>query len=363
MDRLRVLVNAVSARTGGGGTHAVAQLAALGRQPGVELTVYASGDIVERLSAAGVGKVCAVPQRPILRRLAWEQLVLPRCAHSHDVVYAIGNFSVFGSRRPVVVAQQNAWYFTDAVRHFRRERCGLAMRVRLVAEAGLARASIHHARRVIAVSETMRAAIEEDVGDLSNIRVVLSATPPPPAETTSPRETGEPYALVVAHDYPNKELDALAALFARRDDLPRLKVVGYSLPSRRSAIERAGASRVDLVGVVADMAMLQSLYAGAECYVAHSHFESFGLTPLEALAAGTPVVAADIPAHREVCGDRAVYYDPDDLEALAALVLAAGSAPPPAPVERTWDDNARELAAVLREARDYRPTHPYRQTD
>lgn len=356
MDRLRVLVNAVSARTGGGGTHAVAQLAALGRQPGVELTVYATGDIAERLSAAGVGEVCRVPQRRVLRRLAWEQLFLPTRTRSHDVIYAIGNFSLFGSRRPVVIAQQNAWYFTDAVRRFRRERCGFGMRVRLVAETALARASIHHARRVVAVSETLRDAIEEDLGCHANVRVVLSATPPPATDAVSPREAGEPYALVVAHDYPNKELDALAALFARRDDLPRLKIVGYSPPSRRGAIERAGGSRVDIVGVVADMAMLQSLYAGAACCVAHSHFESFGLTPLEALAVGTPVVAADIPAHREVCGDRAVYYDPDDLEALAALVLTAGTAATAPPVERTWEDNARELAAVLREARDYQPT-------
>jgi glycosyltransferase involved in cell wall biosynthesis len=355
-----VLVDAVSARTGGGGTHAVSQLAALARVPGIELTVYATGEIAQRLAAAGVGPVRRVPQRSVLRRIAWEQLVLPARARSHDVVYAIGNVTVFLSPRPVVVAQQNAWYFGDYVRAFRRARCRLAMRVRLVAEAALARASIRHAARAVAVSRTLHAAIEEDLGHRANLRVVLSATPRSSASTVLATDGGgrsdAPYALVVANDYPNKELDLLAAVFARRPDLPRLKIVGHSSPPRRAAIKRAGGPRVDVVGVVTDPAALHALYAGAVCCVAHSHFESFGLTPLEALAAGTPVVAADIPAHREVCGDRISYYAPDDLDALAALVFAPGAAPAAPPAEWTWDDNARELAAVLREARDDRLT-------
>lgn len=360
MDRLHVLVDAVSARTGGGGTYAVAQLAALDRQPGVELTVYATGEIADRLVAAGVRHVRRVAPRGILRRLAWEQLVLPERARSHDVVYAIGNFSVFGSPRPVVVAQQNAWYFTDEVRRFRRARCPLGMRARLVAETAVARASIRHARRVVAVSQTLRAAIEEDLGHRPTLRVIVSATPRPSVSAVPVAQGGgcsdAAYALVVAHDYPNKELDVLAALFARRPELPLLKIVGYSAPPRRAAIKRAGGSRVDLVGVVEDRAALHALYAGAACCIAHSHFESFGLTPLEALAAGTPVVAADIPAHREVCGDRVSYYAPHDLESLAVLVLAADGPPADPPTERTWDDNARGLAAVLREARDDRLT-------
>jgi glycosyltransferase involved in cell wall biosynthesis len=355
-----VLVDAVSARTGGGGTHAVSQLPALARVPGIELTVYATDELAQRLVAAGVGAVRRVPQRGVLRRIAWEQLVLPVRARSHDVVYAIGNVTVFLSPRPVVVAQQNAWYFGDLVRTFRRTRCRRVMRARLVVETALARASIRRAWRAVAVSETLRAAIEGDLGPRPNLRVVLSAAPRRPVAEASapspPTSESEAYALVVAHDDPHKEWDALAALFARRPELPRLKIAGRCVPERRAALERTGAGRVDVVGVVADPGALAALYEGARCCVAHSRFESFGLTPLESLAVGTPVVATDIAAHREVCGARAAYYDPDDLDALAALVLAARGAPAAAPAERTWDDNARELAAVLREARNDRPT-------
>jgi glycosyltransferase involved in cell wall biosynthesis len=40
--------------------------------------------------------------------------------------------------------------------------------------------------------------------------------------------------------------------------------------------------------------------------------EGFGLPVIEALAVGTPVIASDLPAHREIAGDLAVYRDPTD---------------------------------------------------
>jgi hypothetical protein len=43
-----------------------------------------------------------------------------------------------------------------------------------------------------------------------------------------------------------------------------------------------------------------------------SFAEGFGLPVIEALAVGTPVIASDLPAHREVAGDLAVYRDPAD---------------------------------------------------
>jgi len=66
----------------------------------------------------------------------------------------------------------------------------------------------------------------------------------------------------------------------------------------------------DLAGVV----------AGAAAVVVPSWYEGFGLPALEALACGTPVVAADLPAHREVLGDQAELVPPGDPGALAAAL-------------------------------------------
>jgi glycosyltransferase involved in cell wall biosynthesis len=65
---------------------------------------------------------------------------------------------------------------------------------------------------------------------------------------------------------------------------------------------------------------LQALYAGATVFAFPSFHEGFGLPVLEAMAAGTPVVASDIPALREVAGDAAVLVPPGDVEQWAGAL-------------------------------------------
>jgi glycosyltransferase involved in cell wall biosynthesis len=69
-----------------------------------------------------------------------------------------------------------------------------------------------------------------------------------------------------------------------------------------------------------------------------SLYEGFGLPCLEAMACGTPVVAADRTALPETCGDAALFADPGDPDAFAAALLRAAT-----------DDNgrARLIAAGL----------------
>ena len=75
-------------------------------------------------------------------------------------------------------------------------------------------------------------------------------------------------------------------------------------------------------------------YHRAKVAVCPSRFEGFGLTPIEAVASGTPVVASDIPPHREFGGDAASYFRLDDDDALAGAVRTAldRAAPDPAVV-------------------------------
>ena len=60
---------------------------------------------------------------------------------------------------------------------------------------------------------------------------------------------------------------------------------------------------------------------GATALVFPSRYEGFGLPPLEALAAGVPVIASSIPPVREVCGEHARYFSPDSEEELAQAML------------------------------------------
>jgi glycosyltransferase involved in cell wall biosynthesis len=86
--------------------------------------------------------------------------------------------------------------------------------------------------------------------------------------------------------------------------------------------------RVRLLGRVEDK-VLPVLYSGAAGFVYPSVYEGFGLPPLEAMACGCPVAVSDIPAHREVYGNTAMYFDPfspEDLSSKLERLLRIDSA-------------------------------------
>jgi glycosyltransferase involved in cell wall biosynthesis len=65
---------------------------------------------------------------------------------------------------------------------------------------------------------------------------------------------------------------------------------------------------------------LRQLFASAECVICPSIAEGFDLSGIEAMLCGAPVVASDIPVHREVYGDAAVYFDRYSPEMLAEVM-------------------------------------------
>ena len=114
-DSLRVLVNGMSARLGGGETLFIAQMESLSRLPGVELTIYATPSVAARLQVSCPHTTIRSRRiRSLTGRLLWEQFVLPRVVRKHDVLYSPGNFAVMAAPRPQVVAFQNALHFGEA---------------------------------------------------------------------------------------------------------------------------------------------------------------------------------------------------------------------------------------------------------
>jgi glycosyltransferase involved in cell wall biosynthesis len=106
------------------------------------------------------------------------------------------------------------------------------------------------------------------------------------------------------------------------------------------------------LGPVPD-AYLPGLYAGARAFVLPSLYEGFGLTCLEAMACGTPVVAARAGALPETCGDAARYTDPHDHAGIAdAIEHAMDDARlreegPRRAASFTWERTARGVDAVI----------------
>jgi glycosyltransferase involved in cell wall biosynthesis len=221
-------------------------------------------------------------------------------------------------------------------------RTGIRFRLRYLA--------VQRAARVIVPTEAVAGDV---VARLRIDRARVAVIPEAPAAAMRPRAPREVAAVRKRYAVPDDYLlwvgglehpdprKRVAALAATPRELP-LVLVG---PTRPWAHELPG---VLLTGLVSDDE-LAALYSGARALVLPSDDEGFGLPTVEALACGTPVVACDVPAVREVLGERATFVDRDDLAGLLAAAAAA-TRPAPAPPAWTWEDAARATWGVYAEA-------------
>ncbi|HEV7239978.1 MAG TPA: glycosyltransferase family 1 protein [Thermoanaerobaculia bacterium] len=189
--------------------------------------------------------------------------------------------------------------------------------------------ALHKSKRVLTVTEAAKRAILETF-DCDPAKIVV--TPNGVDEiffADGPRAEGR-YFLFVGNDKPHKNVERLVVATRRLDDsTTRLLLVGGDFERYR-----------DIEGVIAPGFVpgdeLAALYRGAIALVMPSLEEGFGLPVLEAMAAGTPVIASDIPALVEVSGGAAFLVDPRSTESIASAMKN---------VTRQHVDRARARAA------------------
>lgn len=135
--------------------------------------------------------------------------------------------------------------------------------------------------------------------------------------------------LYVGSEHPRKDLTTALRAFARcRETLPRLvflKVGSPGLSAGREATlkiieELALRDHIRFLPSVS-LARLNELYNVADVFVYPSTYEGFGLPPLQAMAAGTPVIAVNSTSLPEVVGDAGLLVPPSDVDAFAGAIL------------------------------------------
>jgi glycosyltransferase involved in cell wall biosynthesis len=272
---------------------------------------------------------------------AWEQLVLPVRSARADVLLCPANLAPVAARNVVVILHDAAplrrpdWYSGLYAAWQRRMLPLIASR----------------ARTVITVSPFSRNELKE----LLNVEaeVVYGGVDPRFApEAATPRE--RPYVLCVASHTARKNLGALvpAAAALAREGVDLIVAGGH----RPQFTAEAGLDGLTLLGHVSDD-RLPGLYAGAEAFVLPSLYEGFGLPVLEAMASGTPVVAANTSALPDTAGGAARLSAPDPEALRDALVALLGDSAEQARLrsaglerarEFTWERTAREVDAIVR---------------
>jgi glycosyltransferase involved in cell wall biosynthesis len=271
---------------------------------------------------------------------AWSRTELP------PVEWLTGRLDVFHATNFVLPPLRRARGVVTvhdlAFLHLTATVSAASARYRALVPRSIARASV-----VVTPSEAVAAAVREAYAPTVPVLVVPHGVGPAWAAAGPPDDAlrarlGLPssYVLFVGTLEPRKDVRTLLAAHRLLPDAPPLVLVGPA----------GWGEQVDVSAAVTpgylDEDDLRPVVAGAAALVLPSRDEGFGLPLLEALAAGTPVVASDLPVLREVGGGLARYAPAGDAEAFAAALQSALEEPGDAAARRahaarfTWAASA-----------------------
>ncbi|MCL4870197.1 MAG: glycosyltransferase family 4 protein [Anaerolineae bacterium] len=268
----------------------------------------------------------AWPTERRLVRIAWEQLMWPAAAATHhlDLLHSLAFVTPLLTRRPTIVTVYDLSFALLP------EQFPLWQRIYLNSQT---RRSCRQARRVVAISESGRQDIHRLFGlPLERIDLVYPGvdehfTPPSADAVTQFRQTHPlppRFILHVGTLQPRKNLPFLLHVFAQLRQDAAFADVGLVLAGGKGWYYEEIFNQVQALGVTDWVYFpgyvpdedLPYWYGAAACLVFPSAYEGFGMPIIEAMACGTPVIAANRSSIPEAVGEAGLLYDGEDAAAL-----------------------------------------------
>ena len=332
----RLFLNGLAASAGGGLTYLRNVVPHLSARSDVQTTVLLTQDLRQEFGElSNVNFLEADHQTSAARRFWQEQTMLPRLIRQSraDVLISAGNFALRKSPVPQILLSRNALYtsadFFRDLRARRDYRLWLDTRVKGI----FAKRSIHWADFTVAPSSAFAQELRQWTGrDVVSIHhgfdrdTFFRDTTPLPAHVQEKLGAAKNSLrlLFVSHYNYYRNFETLLRAFPllqaslgdrnvklfltcklRSEDNP-----GSYNPERASNLVRRLGLKDHVVELGAiPYGLLHHLYGACDIYVSPAYAESFAHPLVEAMASGLPIVASDLPVHREICGAAAVYFD------------------------------------------------------
>jgi len=335
-----LIVNAISAQQGGIVTYTL-NLVRHMRKAGLSGTVYVPPAFLKRMDRkAGDGvDLMGVDLSGLasLKRLFWEQLNWRRIVRKSGarVLYSSANYGLIRPPIPQILMIQGEIsfnpYYQEAVlpRLSRLERLGFALRRRLVIW------SMRHSDIVLFPSETsMKSVVGDDPELITKSRVNYLCAEDGPENRKNDREWREDGVLKTLY---------ISVYYPHKDPLTLVRAIQKLRDSGTNAIARITMKDQDFTHWSSGSGDLKEMQAPEnsdfvimdhipheevdsdlrqhDVLVSTSLAETFGFPLVESMAAGVPVIATDVPIHREICGDAALYFRPGDPDDLARQLM------------------------------------------
>ncbi len=385
MKPLRIFLNGAAASAGGGLTYLRNVVPILSRRADVFTTIAMSSSLrTEFRSADNVSFIDLDFFSNSAVRFCQEQLKLPDMIRNagSDVLISAGNFALRNSPVPQVLLSGNSLYtsgyfYQDLVR---RGEYGMWLDTRI--KASLAFRSVAWADRTVAPSAAFAQDLHEKTGHAvlsihhgfdADIFFANETAVSGELQSKLKRNGDELRLLFVSHyNYYRNFETLLKAIPILREKLHPRRVRlfltckfedasnpgSYRTREAGHLIRELGiADNVIALGAV-PYDLLHHVYRACDIYVSPAYTETFAHPLVEAMSCGLPVVASDIPVHREICGEAAVYFDTFSSDALADNAIQA-SLPETqrklsiARAEKlraySWDDHVDQLLKIARQ--------------